>query len=114
MATPAIERLAHVGLHVRDLQKSVAFYRDIVGLQISDDDKLAGIVFMSSHPEEEHHELLLTAGRSVPLNAQLLQQISFRCSTLKDVIEYWRRFVANNINILYTWLHFFFKLVTRK
>ena len=105
MATPAIERLAHVGLHVRDLQKSVAFYRDIVGLKISDDDKLAGIVFMSSHPEEEHHELLLTAGRSVPLNAQLLQQISFRCSTLKDVIEYWRRFVANNINILYTVTH---------
>ena len=66
MATPSIERLAHVGLHVRDLQKSVAFYRDIVGLKISDDDKLAGIVFMSSHPEEEHHELLLTAGRSVP------------------------------------------------
>ena len=105
MATPSIERLAHVGLHVRDLQKSVAFYRDIVGLKISDDDKLAGIVFMSSHPEEEHHELLLAAGRSVPLNVQLLQQISFRCSTLNDVIEYWRRFVANDVKILYTVTH---------
>jgi catechol 2,3-dioxygenase-like lactoylglutathione lyase family enzyme len=39
MATPSIERLAHVGLHVRDLQKSVEFYRDMVGLKISDDDK---------------------------------------------------------------------------
>ena len=105
MATPSIERLAHVGLHVRDLQKSVAFYRDIVGLKISDDDKLAGIVFMSSHPEEEHHELLLVAGRSVPLNVQLLQQISFRCSTLNDVIEYWRRFIANDVKILYTVTH---------
>lgn len=105
MATPSIERIGHVGLHVRDLQKSVEFYRDMLGLKISDDDKSAGIVFMSSHPEEEHHELILVAGRSVPLNLKLLQQISFRCCSLTDVIAYWHRFVSQKVHILYTVTH---------
>ena len=90
MAAPSIERLAHVGIHVNDVEKSIVFYRDILGLKVSD---------------EEHHELLLLSGRNVSVDARLLQQISFRCLTLTDVIEYWKRFVANDVKIIYTITH---------
>lgn len=61
---PSIERLTHVGIHVNDLAASIAFYRDILGLTVTDDDRAAGLVFLSSHPDDEHHEILLTAGRT--------------------------------------------------
>ena len=59
MTTPSIAKLGHVGLHVHDLEKEKAFYRDIVGLTVTDEDPGMGMVFMSARPEEEHHELLL-------------------------------------------------------
>ena len=105
MHTPSIERLAHVGIHVQDLDTSLAFYRDMLGLQISDENREAGLIFMSSHPDEEHHEVLLASGRNVPNDVRLLQQISFRVYSLTDVIEYWKRFVKNNVSILYTVTH---------
>jgi catechol 2,3-dioxygenase-like lactoylglutathione lyase family enzyme len=102
---PQIERLAHVGIFVRDLETSIHFYRDILGLTMSDDDREHGLVFLSSHPDDEHHEVLLTTGRTVPIEAKLIQQISFRCPTLADVIAYWRRLVENNVKIMYTITH---------
>jgi|GEM_PF-103838 catechol 2,3-dioxygenase-like lactoylglutathione lyase family enzyme len=102
---PQIERLAHVGIFVRDLETSINFYQNILGLTMSDDDRAHGLVFFSSHPDDEHHEVLLTTGRTVPIEAKLIQQISFRCETLADVIAYWKRFVANDVKILYTVTH---------
>jgi catechol-2,3-dioxygenase len=69
-----------------------AFYRDIVGLKVTDEDQEMGMVFMSARPEEEHHELLLCGGRNVGSEARVVQQVSFRCNTLEDVIGYYRRF----------------------
>jgi hypothetical protein len=36
---------------------------------------------------------------------RLLQQISFRVYSLRDVIEYWKRFIANNVTVIYTVTH---------
>jgi catechol 2,3-dioxygenase-like lactoylglutathione lyase family enzyme len=44
MASPSIARLGHVGLHVRDLETQKAFYRDILGLTVSDEDPEMGLV----------------------------------------------------------------------
>jgi catechol-2,3-dioxygenase len=38
MAEPSIARLGHVGLHVQDLEKAKPFYRDILGLTVTDED----------------------------------------------------------------------------
>ena len=103
--TPQIERLAHVGLHVFDLQRSVDFYHGILGLQITDDDREHGLLFLSADPEDEHHQVLLCEGRSVPLGGQLIQQVSFRCPALADVIGFWQRLVAAKAPILYTVTH---------
>ncbi|GAB3364747.1 VOC family protein [Modestobacter lapidis] len=102
---PSIERLAHVGIHVLDLERSLAFYRDILGLQVSDDDREHGLTFLSSRPDIEHHEILLTEGRTAAAGELWLQQISFRCSTLEDVIEFHQRFVEHGVKIEYTVTH---------
>ncbi len=102
---PRIERLAHVGLHVFDLQRSVDFYHGVLGLEITDDDKEHGLLFLSADPDDEHHQLLLCEGRSVPIEGQLIQQVSFRCKNITDVIGFWRRLVAAGAPILYTVTH---------
>jgi catechol-2,3-dioxygenase len=99
MTTPSVARLGHVGIHVNDLEKEKVFYRDIVGLKITDEDARAGMVFMSARPEEEHHEFLLCRGRDVGPDARMLQQVSFRCNSLEDLIAFHRRFRDNAVRI---------------
>ncbi len=57
------------------------------------------MVFMSSRPDEEHHELLLCRGRNVGGDARVVQQISFRCNSLEDVLGFYRRFKENGVRI---------------
>ena len=54
--------------------------------------------FFRSAAEEEHHEFLICGGRNVEdKDALLLQQVSFRCNSLEDVIGYYRRFKQHNV-----------------
>jgi catechol-2,3-dioxygenase len=102
---PSIARLGHVGLHVDDLEQQKEFYRDVLGLTVTDEAPGAGMVFMSARPSEEHHELLLCKGRTAPRDARLVQQVSFRCDRLQDVQEYYRRFRDRQIPIDMTVSH---------
>jgi len=102
---PSIERLGHVGLHVSDLDRAVGFYRDILGLNVTDEDPEAGMVFLSARPDVEHHELLLCKGRNAPRDAMLVQQVSFRCPSLSDVQDYYRRLRDNEVQIDMTVSH---------
>lgn len=62
----AITSLGHVGIYVHDLERSKAFYRDILGLTINDETK--GVVFMSSQDRlAEHHEWSSPRGASTAL-----------------------------------------------
>jgi catechol-2,3-dioxygenase len=92
-----IAKLGHVGIHCNDLEATTAFYRDVLGLTVTDEDPVAGMAFLSSQPEHEHHELVLMRGRDVPVGAMMLQQISFRCNTLADVLEFYARFKAERV-----------------
>jgi hypothetical protein len=47
----------------------------------------------------EHHELLLAPGRNDEGDVHVLQQISFRCATLKDVKDFYKTFVDNHVPI---------------
>jgi len=98
MPAPSVARLGHVGVFVNDLDAQKAFYRDIIGLQVTDENPAIGMVFMSARPEEEHHEFLLVKGRNVQdEDAFLIQQVSFRCNTLGDVIGYYQRFKQHQV-----------------
>jgi catechol-2,3-dioxygenase len=95
----AITGLGHVGIHVHDLEREAVFYRDVVGLTITDRDPEVGMIFLSSRPEIEHHELLLCGGRTAPAGTLMLQQISFHCATLDDMIAYDRTLRAHQVPI---------------
>jgi len=96
---PKVNSLGHMGVYVRDIDRSVAFYRDILGLQVSDRSPRGGVFMTAQDRAVEHHELLLAPGRNDDGNVNVLQQISFRCATLKDVKDFYRVFVDNKVPI---------------
>lgn len=91
--------LGHVGVYVRDLEKMVAFYRDVMGMQITKQNQRAGVVFLSANPETVDHEIVLMRGRSEGETPRLLNQISFRLATLEDLRAFYRRLLAEGYRI---------------
>jgi len=85
-----IIELGHVGLHVADLELMRDFYSRVMGLTITDEDLGRGIVFLSSRPDYEHHELVLAGGRDVPAGAKVLQQLSWRVCSCPGGSPTWR------------------------
>jgi catechol-2,3-dioxygenase len=90
---PSIAELGHVGVRCFDTEAQVRFYTTILGLTVTDHDPELGTWFLTARPGSEHHELLLTGGRSAARDARLIQQISFRCPGLADVQAFYRRLV---------------------
>ena len=95
---PKVTSLGHLGFYVKDVERSVAFYRDILGLQVSDRSP-RGSVFMTAQDRlAEHHELLIAPGRQDG-TANTIQQISFRCASLADVKDFYRLFMERKVSI---------------
>ena len=91
----AITSLGHVGIHVHDMERSKAFYRDLLGLTVNDESER--MIFMSAQDRvAEHHELVLCSGR---VDGTIVQQISFRCGSLQDVRDYYRAFLEHEVPI---------------
>ena len=88
-----VQGLGHVGLYVKDVERELAFFRDVIGLQVTDRSE-SGATFMSARPAEEHHELLLAPN---PETTGGPQQISFYCGSLADLREYRRRFLEHGV-----------------
>ena len=95
---PKVTSLGHLGFYVKDVERSVAFYRDILGLQVSDRSP-RGSVFMTAQDRlAEHHELLIAPGRQEG-TANTIQQISFRCASLADVKSFYQLFLERKVPI---------------
>ena len=93
---PKVSSLGHVGLLVHDIERSKAFYRDVLGLTVSDESE-TGTVFMTARERhQEHHELQLRPGRQ---DGQVVSQISFRCESLAELKDFHRDFVERGIAI---------------
>jgi catechol-2,3-dioxygenase len=90
----AIQKLGHVGIYARDLETMRDFYSRVVGLHIADESPNA--VFMSSDPDREHHEFVIFRGNG-PEQQTCVQQLSFSCEQLEDVVEYYQRFKDNGV-----------------
>ena len=84
-----IQKLGHVGIWAKDLPRMRDFYTRVVGLKIADETPTA--VFMSSDPEREHHEFVLFAADEAHTHTSV-QQISFSCEQLEDIVDYYHRF----------------------
>ena len=103
---PQVSGLGHVGIHVNDLMKQRDFYTRVMGLKIADEDlEGRGMVFLSAHPEEEHHELVLIKGRSAAADVQLINQISFKVDSLAELKAFHRLFRDEKMTIQRTVSH---------
>jgi catechol-2,3-dioxygenase len=97
---PQVSGLGHVGIFVDDLMKQRDFYSRVMGLKIADEDlEDRGMVFMSAHPEEEHHEFVLMKGRSSTKDTKVIQQLSFKVDTLAELKEFHTVFKQENVEI---------------
>jgi len=85
-------RFSHIGFHVRDLDAMVAFYTELLGLEVTDRGRLnipgnPGIAFLSANPTE-HHQIALVEGRGPEGEGPpVIQQLSFRVDSLAEVRE---------------------------
>ena len=91
--------LGHIGIYVRDLETMVAFYRDLMGMQITKQNWRAGMVFLSADPGSVDHEIALMRGRPSADDPHLIQQISMRVGSLDDLREFHRRLRAEGYRI---------------
>ena len=96
---PGIERLGHTGVWVEDLEKMRDFYSRVIGLQITDEDPEAGMVFFSSRPEEEHHEFMIARGRQGGPETKVLNQISWRLDSLEALLDFHKRFKKEGVEV---------------
>lgn len=95
----AVSRLGHVGLYARDLEGLRDFYRDVLGLKVADQDLDRGIVFMSSDPESEHHELALARGRATDESVEMVQQLSWHVDSVEAIQGFHRLFKEQGVRV---------------
>lgn len=87
---------SHAVVRVRDLDTMVAFYRDVLGLTVSDRGPLGPgrpeIVFLSGN-SSDHHQIAFVPVRG-PEDASSLEHMAFRVDTLAEVKLYLERIKA--------------------
>jgi catechol 2,3-dioxygenase len=83
----APRKLGHVGIYVRDLEKSKRFYTDVVGLKVSDELPGRAVFLRCSH--DHHDTVLFQLGAEKSTRSQNdrveLQQISYEVDRLDDL-----------------------------
>jgi len=77
----------------------VAFYRDVMGMQITKQNWRAGAVFLSADPAAVDHEIALMRGRPAEEEPHLINQISMRVATLDDLRAFRQRLLAEGYRI---------------
>ncbi len=96
-----IKKLGHVVLQVSDLERSTAFYTQILGFKVSDVYPEAmmpgGMVFLRCNTD--HHCLALVGARSDPSQNRELHHFAFEVATLAEVIRVRDRLRAHKVKI---------------
>jgi catechol 2,3-dioxygenase-like lactoylglutathione lyase family enzyme len=85
-----------VVLYVKDLDKMVAFYRDVLGL-VKYREHAGRMVFLTADPNIEDHELALAKGREG--DAKIVAHIAWRVDSPADVKAYYERFKTLGVPI---------------
>jgi catechol 2,3-dioxygenase len=100
-------RLAHMGIFVRDRDKMVKFYTEVLGLVVTDEgDPGSGthLTFMSADPGE-HHQVVLVTGRPEESGFNPINQVSFLVESLAQLREVHRRALDHGATAMRTVSH---------
>jgi catechol 2,3-dioxygenase len=98
-----IRKLGHVVVRASDLRRSVEFYTQVLGFEISDvypeDMMPGGMVFMRCNPD--HHGLALVGGMSARSEKRELHHVAFEVATLDEVFLARKRLREANVAIVF-------------
>ena len=83
-------------LYVNDLDKMVAFYRDVLGL-VKYRENAGRMVFLTPDPELDDHQIALAKGREG--SAKLIGHIAWKVDPPADVKEYYEKLKALDVPI---------------
>ena len=101
-------RLAHMGIFVRDREKMVKFYTDVLGLMVTDEGRGARrrmhLTFMSADPDE-HHQVVLVTGRPEDSGFNPINQVSFLVESLGQLREVHQRALDRGATAMRTVSH---------
>jgi catechol 2,3-dioxygenase len=96
-----VQKLGHVVLKVKDLQRSVAFYTGVLGFRVSDvypDTMMkGGMVFLRCNTD--HHCLALVGGAKEDASARELHHLAFEVATLDEVLRARAHLRQHNVKI---------------
>jgi catechol-2,3-dioxygenase len=94
-------QLGHVALRVRDLNRAVAFYRDVVGLPLRSQhgDRVA---FLGVRPDASHEIALFALPEDAPgpePNRVGMYHMAWEMASFEDLEQFHARLLANNARI---------------
>jgi catechol 2,3-dioxygenase-like lactoylglutathione lyase family enzyme len=96
-----ISKLGHIVLQVSDLERSTAFYTQILGFKVSDvypeEMMPGGMVFLRCNTD--HHCLALVGAATSEASNKELHHFAFEVSTLAEVVHARDRLRAYNVKI---------------
>src|SRR5438477_13086817 len=78
MGLPEIAKLGHVALVTEDLEKSLWFYKEVIGLE--ETEVINGVHYLRAWGDFEHHTLSVTSG-----DKNHLDHIAWRTKRPEDV-----------------------------
>jgi len=85
-----IRRLNHAVLYVRDVNKSIAFYRDVLGFRVK--LRMATMAFLRAAESDNDHDLgLFQVGAAAPADGQPtvgLYHLAWSVNTLTELAEF--------------------------
>jgi catechol 2,3-dioxygenase len=90
-------KFTHLGIYAHDLAPMEEFYCQMLGMTVTDrgvlkrNGKTASLTFMSKDPDE-HHQLVLVSGRPKNIDFGLINQISFRTSSISSLRDVYLQF----------------------
>jgi catechol 2,3-dioxygenase len=90
MANPPRLQFSHIGFHVHDLEKMIAFYTELLGLELTDRGTLnipgqPQIAFLSADPEDHHQVALVEGRKDGGISGGILNQVSFAVDGLAEL-----------------------------
>jgi catechol 2,3-dioxygenase len=102
------DRIGHVVIKVRDLERSRRFYTEVLGLEIMKELPQVKMVFLASN-RRDHHELALAevgARASAPNPGDVgLSHFAFRLKSIEDLRAAYRELKEHGVPISFTVNH---------